>query len=94
MAQLRANIRQHGAQHGRLEGLVSVCPLPSQQFPSFSPEALKSGRRPGRPWHARRAFGGNRRLLTLAPPAADPRHEKRGDHRVTDAPVIYSVSCV
>ena len=24
--------------------------------------ALKSGRRPGRPWHARRAFGGNRRL--------------------------------
>ena len=33
-------------------------------------------------------------LQTLALAAADPRHEKRGDHRVTDAPVIYSVSRV
>ena len=31
---------------------------------------------------------------TLGPPAADPRHEKRGDVRTTEAPVIYSVSCV
>ena len=35
-----------------------------QQWPGSAAgaAALKSGRRPGRPWHARRAFGGNRRL--------------------------------
>ena len=48
--------------------------------------ALQSGRRPGRPCAARRAFGGNRRLYTLAPPAADLRVCVS-----TDPPVIYSV---
>ena len=46
--------------------------------PAVRRKPHKSGRRPGRPWHARRAFGGNRRLYTGAPPAADPRSQNGG----------------
>ena len=78
---------QHGpktAQHG---------PTLAPRSPNVTPRWLNPGAGPA-PVSSPEAFGGNRRLYTLAAPAGDPPRVDSAPQPTHDYTVIYSVCCV